>query len=293
MEREMAAFLRHLERERNVSPHTLRAYSIDIAQLRGHAEAELGRKPRLHDIDHLLVRSFLASLHARGVSKTSAARKLASVRTFMRFLCREGLLARNPARPLVSPRLDRRIPSHLAEGDVAEILDAPLEGETALRTRAILELLYGAGLRCGELVGLDLGDLDLDARLIRVLGKGGKERIVPFGTRADEALTAYLTWRKSRHPPTDAVFVNLRGGRLTDRSVRTLVRQRIRQTAITLRVTPHTLRHAFATHLLERGADLRAIQELLGHASLSTTQRYTHVNARHLLSVYGKAHPRA
>ena len=293
MEREIAAFLRHLERERNVSPHTLRAYTSDVAQFRGHAEAELKHKPRLRDIDHLLVRSFLASLHARGVSKTSAARKLASVRTFLRFLCREGLLARNPARPLVSPRLDRRIPSHLAEGDVAQILDAPLEGETEIRTRAILELLYGAGLRCGELVGLDLGDLDLGARLVRVLGKGGKERIVPFGTRAGEALSAYLAWRRELHPRTDAVFVNLRGGRLSDRSVRTLVRQRIRQTALSLRVTPHTLRHAFATHLLERGADLRAIQELLGHASLSTTQRYTHVNARHLLSVYEKAHPRA
>jgi integrase/recombinase XerC len=289
----MAAFLLHLERERNVSPHTLRAYSIDITQFRSHAEAELGRKPRLQDVDHLLVRSFLASLHARGVSKTSAARKLASVRTFFRFLCREGLLARNPARPLVSPRLDRRIPSHLSESDVAQILDAKVEGETEVRTRAILELLYGAGLRCGELVGLDLGDLDLDARLIRVLGKGSKERIVPFGTRAGEALTAYLAWRKTRRRRTDALFVNLRGDRLTDRSVRNLLRQRIRQTAVSLRVTPHTLRHAFATHLLERGADLRAIQELLGHASLSTTQRYTHVNARHLLSVYGKAHPRA
>jgi integrase/recombinase XerC len=293
MEREIEAFRLHLDRERNVSAHTLRAYTIDLEQFRTHAQAELGRRPRLADLDHLLLRSFLASLYARGLSKTSTARKLATLRTFFRFLCREGLLARNPARPLLSPRLERRIPTHLSESDVSRILDSGFEQEPDLRTRAILELLYGAGLRCGELIRLDLGDIDLQARLLRVLGKGAKERIVPYGQRAAEALGLYLPWRRALCPPTDALLVNLRGGRLTDRSVRSIVRRRIRQVALSARVTPHTLRHAFATHLLERGADLRAIQELLGHASLSTTQRYTHVNARHLLSVYSKAHPRA
>ncbi len=293
MQREIEAFRRHLERERNVSAHTLRAYTIDLEQFRAHAQAELGRSPRLPDLDHLLVRSFLASLHARGVSKTSTARKLAALRTFFRFLCREGLLKRNPARPILSPRLERRIPTHLSESDVGRILDTASGRRPDARASAILELLYGAGLRVGELVQLELGDVDREGRLLRVLGKGAKERIVPYGQRAAEALGLYLPWRRALGATTDALFVNQQGGRLTDRSVRLIVHRRIQQVALAARVTPHTLRHAFATHLLERGADLRAIQELLGHASLSTTQRYTHVNARHLLSVYSKTHPRA
>jgi len=293
MEEAIAAFLRYLDRERNASPHTRRAYGQDLEQFSAHARTELGRDARVTEIDHLLVRSYLAGLHRQGLSKSSAARKLASLRAFFRYLCREGIVERNPARALLSPRVARRIPTHLSEADVAQIVDFTPERESDWRTRAILELLYGAGLRCGELVALDTDDLDAATRLVRVRGKGDKERIVPYGSHAQEAITAYLRWRAAQSPPSEALLVNARGGRLSDRSVRTLLRLRILSVATTLKVTPHTLRHAFATHLLERGADLRAIQELLGHASLSTTQRYTHVNARHLLSVYVKSHPRA
>jgi integrase/recombinase XerC len=293
VEKAIGAFLRYLDRERNASPNTQRAYRQDLVQFVAHTEAELGRVPRLKEVDHLLVRSYLAGLHRQGLSKVSAARKLSSLRAFFRYLCREGVVERNPARALLSPRVARRIPTHLSEADVAQIVELAPTRDSDWRTRAILELLYGAGLRCGELVALDLDDIDAGARLIRVHGKGDKERIVPYGSRAQEALAAYLRWRATLAPAGSALIVNSRGGRLSDRSVRTLLRRRILAVALALKVTPHTLRHAFATHLLERGADLRAIQELLGHASLSTTQRYTHVNARHLLNVYGKSHPRA
>lgn len=293
MEKGIVAFLRYLDRERNASPHTQRAYQQDLVQFTAHARSELGRAVRASEVDHLLVRSYLASLHRQGLSKASSARKLASLRAFFRFLSREGIVARNPARALLSPRVARLLPTHLSEADVAQIVDFKPERESDWRTRAILELLYGAGLRCGELVALDIDDLDGAARLVRVRGKGDKERIVPYGAHAQEAITAYLHWRAAQGPRSEALLVNVRGGRLSDRSVRTLLRRRLLSVATALKVTPHTLRHAFATHLLERGADLRAIQELLGHASLSTTQRYTHVNARHLLSVYGKSHPRA
>ena len=236
---------------------------------------------------------FLARLHARGLKKSSSARKLAGLRTFFRWLCREGVLTKNPARALLSPRTERRIPTHLEESEVATLLDLPGDGVVAVRGRALLELLYATGLRCAELVSLDLGEVDLEARMARVVGKGRKERVVPFGGRARDAVKAWLPLRLALSPESDALFVNQRGGRLTDKSVRNLVAHRIRQVAITRKVTPHTLRHSFATHLLERGADLRTIQELLGHASLSTTQRYTHVNTRHILDIYRKTHPRA
>lgn len=288
-----AAFVRHLERERNASPHTVRAYASDLEQFRAYLEAELHREPRPRDVDHLLIRAFLATLHDRGLRKVSAGRKLASLRTFFRFLCREGVLERNPARALVSPRLERRIPAHLEEVEVGDLLAAPGDGDAAVRTRALLEILYATGIRCSELVGLDLSDVDLEGRMVRVLGKGRKERVVPFGQPAHVALVAYLGVRARIRPPSEAVFVNRRGGRLTDRAVRLAVARRVREVALQRRITPHSLRHSFATHLLERGADLRAIQELLGHSSLSTTQRYTHVNARHILDVYRKTHPRA
>jgi integrase/recombinase XerC len=287
------AFLRHLERERNASPHTIRAYGEDLAQFAAYLEAEIGRAPRPGDVDHLLIRGFLAELHRRGVRKVSAARKLAGLRTFFRYLCREGRLATNPARALLSPRLEKRIPSVLDEAQVGALLDVPGDDAAARRARAILELLYATGIRCAELVGLDLGEVDLAARMIRVLGKGRKERVVLFGTRAGDALSAWLEQRSRLRPKTDAVFVNARGGRLTDRSVRAIFSRRVQQVALAKKCSPHTLRHSFATHLLTRGADLRAIQELLGHASLSTTQRYTHVDTRHLLEVYKKTHPRA
>jgi len=286
-------FLRHLSLEKNASPHTVKAYGDDLHQFLAYARAELRQDPVPGDVDHLLIRSFLAHLHARGLKKASSARKLAGLRTFFRWLCREGVLARNPARALLSPRTERRIPTHLEENEVAALLDLPGEGIVAVRGRALLELLYATGLRCAELVSLDLAEVDFDARMVRVVGKGRKERVVPFGGRARSAVKAWLPVRADLSPDSDALFVNQRGGRLTDRSVRALVSHRVRQVAITRKVSPHTLRHSFATHLLERGADLRTIQELLGHTSLSTTQRYTHVNARHILDIYRKTHPRA
>lgn len=293
MKKAVAAFLRHLDRERNASAHTVRAYRQDLEQFTAHLAEELHREPRPRDVDHLLIRSFLARLHRKGLKKSSAARKLAGLRTFFRYLCREGALETNPARALVSPRTEKRIPVHLEEGEIAVLLDFPAEHDKDLRSRAILELLYATGIRCAELVGLDLSEVDLSARMVRVLGKGRKERVVPFGARACEALLAYLPARGRARPKSDALFVNANGGRLTDRSVRQTVSDRVRAVALARRISPHSLRHSFATHLLERGADLRAIQELLGHASLSTTQRYTHVNARHLLEIYKKTHPRA
>ncbi len=287
------AFLRHLERERNASRHTIRAYGDDLNQFSDYLEGVLGRAPRPEGVDHVLIRGFLAELHRRGLKKTSSARKLAGLRTFFRFLCREGVLERNPARALQSPRLEKRIPAPLDEAQVEALLDVPGDGVASLRARALLELLYATGIRCAELVGLDVGEVDLEARMVRVLGKGSKERIVPFGTRARTALRAWLRARLGLRPKTNAVFINLRGGRLSDRSVRALLGRRVRQVSLTRRCSPHTLRHSFATHLLARGADLRAIQELLGHASLSTTQRYTHVDTRQLLEVYKKTHPRA
>jgi integrase/recombinase XerC len=293
VKRAIAAFVRHLERERNASPHTRRAYEKDLEQFLVHARGQLGREPAPRDVDHLLIRSFLARLHERGLKKVSAARKLAALRTFFRFLCREGVLDKNPARVLASPRVERRIPVHLEEDEVAAFLDVPGEGLAPSRARAILELFYATGIRCGELVGLDLEDVDRPARMVRVLGKGRKERVVPFGQAAAKALDGYLRERQRLQSRSEAVFVNQRGGRLTDRYIRYVVAARVTAVAGARRISPHALRHSFATHLLERGADLRSIQELLGHASLSTTQRYTHVNARHILDVYQKTHPRA
>jgi integrase/recombinase XerC len=293
VKRAIAAFVRHLERERNASAHTRRAYRKDLEQLLAHARVELGKEPTPHDVDHLVIRSFLARLHERGLKKVSAARKLAALRTFFRYLCREGVLERNPARALLSPRTERRIPVHLEEDEIQALLDVPGEGLAPARARAILELFYATGIRCGELVGLDVEDVDTGARMVRVLGKGRKERVVPYGQPAARVLQAYMEERAGTHPTSDALFVNKRGGRLTDRYVRYIFANRVLQVAGARRVSPHALRHSFATHLLERGADLRSIQELLGHASLSTTQRYTHVNARHILDVYRKTHPRA
>ena len=286
-------FLIHLDRERNASPHTIRAYGEDVAQFVTYLGEQSGREPRPQDADHLSVRGFLAALHAGGIRRVSAARKLASLRTFFRYLCREGILDRNPASAILSPRLERRIPSHLEEEETDVLLDIPGADDASVRARALLELLYATGIRCAELVGLDLPEVDLDARMVRVLGKGRKERVVPFGTRARDAVIAYLPARARALPRSEALFVNRRGGRLTDRSVRAILGARVRQVALAKRISPHSLRHSFATHLLGRGADLRTIQELMGHASLSTTQRYTHVDMRRILDIYSKSHPRA
>jgi len=290
---EIANFLRHLQAERNASPHTVRAYGADLEDFAVYLQAAEGRAPRLESIDHLAIRAYLASLHDRGLSKVSASRRLAALRSFFRFLCREGRLTINPARALLSPRVPRRIPARLEEADISLLLDVKGDRLSDRRDRAILELLYATGMRCSELVGLDTMAVDIEARMLRVLGKGRKERIVPFGKPARAALLSYLEIRQATRTRSEALFVNRSGGRLTDRSVRRMMSQRVRSVALKQRVSPHGLRHAFATHLLERGADLRAIQELLGHASLSTTQRYTNVNTRQILESYRKAHPKA
>src|SRR5512143_3928798 len=207
-----AAFLRHLERERNASPNTIRAYGEDLAQFTAYLSGELGREPRPEDADHLAIRGFLAELHRRGLAKSSSARKLAGLRTFFRYLCREGRLEANPARLLATPRQEKRIPAVLDEAEVGALLDMPGDALASVRGRAILELLYATGMRCAELVSLDVGEVDLGARMVRVVGKGRKERVVLFGQRAREALAAWLARRRTVRPRTDALFLNARGG---------------------------------------------------------------------------------
>jgi integrase/recombinase XerC len=238
-----------------------------------------------------LIRAWLAALHARGLAPASVARKLAAVRSCYRFLVRRGVIEGNPAREARSPRQPRRLVSFLPIDEATQLVDGKaIGGRSRARDLAILELLYASGLRVSELAGLDLDDVDRGERAVRVLGKGSKERIVPYGGAASRALESWLGERGEARGP---LFTNARGGRLTVRSVHTIVRRSARAAGITRRVSPHTLRHTFATHLLEGGADLRAIQELLGHSRLSTTQRYTHVGAEQLMKVYDRAHPRA
>jgi tyrosine recombinase XerC len=289
------AFLQYLAAERGASPHTLRSYAADLAELgRFLHGAKMGR---LVAADARTLRAYLAWLHGRGLAKSSIARKLATARSCFRFLARRGYIAANPARQVASPRLPRRLPSFLPKDESKELLDAPVEDSAAgRRDRALLELLYASGLRVAECCGLDVEDLDRRHGTVRVLGKGGKERVVPVGDAALDALDAYLSvagGRDRRGAGSGPLFRNPRGGRLTTRSVRSIVRRRARAAGIARRVTPHTLRHTFATHLLGEGADLRLIQELLGHSRLSTTQRYTHVSPEHLMKVYDAAHPRA
>ena len=306
-----ASFLTDLEERRGASPHTVRSYRSDLADFLEYldavsaddtAEAEPAAPPTVNSVDIALLRSYLASLHERGLGRTTAARKLAALRSFYRYLGRIGAVERDAARAVRAPKTPRRIPQRLELGEVEELLHAP-DPATARGKRdlAILELLYGTGVRVSELVGLDLTDLQRNSRILRVLGKGGKERVVPFGEVAADALGDYLSARGelaaagSGAGASEAVFLNARGGRLTDRSVRTIVRRYLGEAGIAHlagKATPHTLRHAFATHLLDRGADLRAIQELLGHASLATTQKYTQVSTARLFEVYAKSHPR-
>jgi integrase/recombinase XerC len=289
------AFLQYLAAERGASPHTLRSYAADLAELGRFLHA--AKMGGLAAADARTLRAYLAWLHGRGLAKSSIARKLATARSCFRFLARRGYIAANPARQVASPRLPRRLPSFLPKDESKELLDAPVEDSAAgRRDRALLELLYASGLRVAECCGLDVEDLDRRHGTVRVFGKGGKERVVPVGDAALDALDAYLSaagGRDRRGAGSGPLFQNPRGGRLTTRSVRSIVRRRARAAGIARRVTPHTLRHTFATHLLGEGADLRLIQELLGHSRLSTTQRYTHVSPEHLMKVYDAAHPRA
>ncbi|MCM2358088.1 MAG: tyrosine recombinase XerC [Geobacteraceae bacterium] len=292
MHGEIDAFSRYLAIERNVSPHTLDSYASDLGQFLEFVRRERGAGAGAAEVDHLLIRRWLALLH-KDHKKSSIGRKLAAVRAFFKYLMREGMVAKNPAELVATPKKEKRLPFHLNIDEVTALVEAPGDRDLLpLRDRAILETLYSCGIRVSELTGLDVGGLDLEEGLARVLGKGGKERLVPIGSYARRAIAAYLAARN--HPGHDAPFlVNARGGRLTSRSVARIVDKYIVKLATIKKISPHTLRHTFATHLLEGGADLRAIQELLGHASLSTTQKYTHVSIDRLMEVYDKAHPKA
>ena len=288
MKSPVTAFLRYLEVEKNASPHTLRSYRADLVDFEAHLAAQ-SETPDTADVR--AVRGWLAALHRRGLDPTSVARKLAAVRSFYRFLVRRGAIERNPARELRGPRPSRKLVGFLPIDETDALVGArALGGSARERDVAILEMLYATGLRVSELAGLDLESVDRDARTVRVLGKGRKERIVPYGAAAARALEAYLGRRATRSGP---VFTRARGGRLGVRSIRAVVGRAAAAAGVTRRVTPHTLRHTFATHLLDGGADLRVIQELLGHSRLSTTQRYTHVGADQLMKVYDAAHPRS
>ena len=309
-------FLNYLRSVRNASPHTLRSYETDLTQFVAFLSPPGLEPPPLQEITHLLIREFVASLHDHNLEKTSIARKLAAVRSFFKFAVREGLVQRNPARMIATPKLPKRIPSVLSAEDLNTFLDAVVAapagasnrskrrpGEDARllvrRDRAILEMLYASGLRVSELTGMNLADMDRKELMLRVRGKGRKERIVPYGGKAQQALEAYeplraeILRKAGSRGDYQAVFLNHFGTRLTPRSVARIVKKYARLANINWDLHPHSLRHAFATHLLADGADLRAIQELLGHSSLSTTQRYTHASIRQLLEVYDKAHPRA
>jgi integrase/recombinase XerC len=289
---QIGAFCRYLDTERNVSPHTLSAYRLDLEQLADFVARETGDAARVGDVDHLMLRRYLALLGKRA-KKSSVGRKLAAIRSFFRFLVRRGVVAKNPAELIATPKKENRLPFHLDIDQVTTLVEAPQDADThALRDRAILEMLYSCGLRVSELTGLAIGDLDLSGGMVRVLGKGGKERIVPVGSRAIEAIRGYLQGR-SELAGSGPLFLNTRGQRINRRSVARIVDAHVLRIAAFKRISPHILRHTFATHMLEGGADLRAIQELLGHASLSTTQKYTHVSIDRLMEVYDKAHPKA
>jgi integrase/recombinase XerC len=341
MKTAISNYLEYLHAVKNSSPHTISNYGKDLEQFLAYLSPPGLQPPALEAINHNTIREFVGHLHDHGLQKSSIARKLASLRSFFKYCVREGHLKENPARLVPTPKLPKRIPSVLSAEDMNGFLDQlaemggtsgaaigsdlpvgsrrPLEtplpkprrklhDESLLlrRDRAIIELLYAAGLRVSELTGLNLVDVDQKERILRVRGKGGKERIVPYGSKAQEALDKYwpvrgqllieASERRSRQrvaPHTEAIFLNYTGRRLTQRSVGRIVKKYVRLVNINWDLHPHSLRHAFATHLLADGADLRAIQELLGHQSLSTTQKYTHASIRQLMDIYDKSHPHA
>ena len=298
MRKKIAQFLNHLKLERNSSPHTIKGYREDLESFAEYFAEEDGSTPEPERIEAVELRGFLSALHDAGYAKTSIARKLASLRSFYRFGQREGWADSNPARALRNPRKGRKLPHFLSTEEIGKLLDAPpAEMKLGLRDRAILETLYSAGLRVSELVGLCDGDLDFSQGILRVRGKGRKERLAPLGSYATRALQMWMQARElsSKEPSgRDApVFVNRFGTRLTTRSVGRMLEKYLQETGLDSRTSPHTLRHSFATHLLDRGADIRSVQELLGHKSLVTTQIYTHVSTANLREAYEKAHPRA
>ena len=285
---------------RGLSPHTARAYGRDLKVFTDFLRAAEGALPAPEAVTPMMVQGFAAHLRGRGLAPASAARALSAVRGLFADLAERGAVPANPAAQVVGPKRPKRLPRHLSEPDMAALLESPRgEGRLAVRDRALLETMYASGIRVGEAAGLDVPDLRLDEGLIRVRGKGNKERIVPVGAKAREALTHYLAlwgpWRaKGRREPARApLFLNPGGDRLTSRGLAFILARRLSESGVFSRISPHGVRHSFATHLLDAGADLRAIQELLGHASLSTTQRYTHVSLAHLDRAYRAAHPRA
>jgi integrase/recombinase XerC len=295
------AFLQHLKYEKNCAANTFNSYSRDLEEFLGFLSRDDATKEiPLAQIDHITIREFLASLRFKGNQKSSVARKLAAIRSLFRFLHREGTIEQNPARLVRTPRVPKRNPRFLSENEIETILELPDRStERGARDSSMLELLYATGIRVSELVGLNLEDCSLRQQLVKVKGKGRKERLVPFGDKTSEALIQYLdirrrllTRKKTCREP-NAFFLNLRGERITARSVQRILQQYIEQSARIMKVHPHLFRHSFATHLLNRGADLRSIQELLGHESLSTTQKYTHLAIEELIKTYQAAHPRA
>jgi len=306
----LKAFLAYLRLNRHVSPHTVRAYDGDITQYLAWVAGEKQRKMSEltpADLDLTSARLHLAELNKAGKARSSVARKLSALRTFVKYLRREEVIDHDPTLMAVAPKRDQTIPTYLSEPEMARLIEAPSTADPlGRRDRAILELFYASGLRLSEMVGIDLEDLNLPGRMVRVMGKGGKERLLPFNHSAAKAVRAWLADRAAilagrkrpqptsrKHKADDPLFLNARGGRLTGRSVDRMLRRYVALCSTRMGISPHAMRHSFATHLLQRGADLRAIQELLGHSRLSTTQRYTHVNAAQLIDVYRKSHPRA
>lgn len=286
MKQYLSQFFTYLEIEKNYSSHTILNYRLDLEEF-----VKFLDKKSFESVEYVDLRRFLAELKARNLKPRSLARKLSTLRSFFKFLQREKLIKSNPAKLLVTPKLDKPLPHFMSEEETVRLIEAPKAGKiNSLRDKAIFELLYSTGIRVSELVGLDVNDIDFFGNIIKVMGKGKKERMVPVGEAALKALKEYLDSRKVDH---SFVFANKGGTRLTDRSVRNIINKYILEQAGSQHVTPHMFRHSFATHLLNNGADLRSVQELLGHANLSTTQIYTHLTTDKLKKVYDQAHPRA
>jgi integrase/recombinase XerC len=294
MRKELGQFLSFLKHEKNASPHTIASYQRDLLQLASYLEE---RNVKLKGIDNIVLRGFLARLQERKNKKSTVARKLAAIRSFLQFCMKKKWVEDNPAKIVATPKQEKHVPSFLSEDEMTEFLDLPdSQMPLDLRDKCLLELLYATGIRVSELVGINLEDVDFSERLIRIRGKGKKERLVPFGKKAEDSLSSYIRARTQINRgeiDEEALCLNYRGERLTARSVERTVDKYIRITALRRKISPHSLRHSFASHLLSRGADLRVIQELLGHESLATTQKYTHLDLRQLLKVYKKSHPRS
>ena len=290
MNRATEKFLEYLAQEKIFSPHTVRSYHIDLEQFFEFVNDRLGGKD-LKAMRREDIRDFLGFIMRYGYERRSAARKLSTIKSFFKFLVREKLADFNPARDVKTPKIEKRLPGFLTQYQAQKALQIIGDDEASCRNRAIIETLYGAGLRAAELVGLDIDDIDFTSEIMRVKGKGNKERILPLGSYAKDAIQTYLKKRENKE--NWAIFLNQQGKRLTTRSIQNIVNKQLSKVSEVTGTNPHILRHSFATHLLERGADLRAVQELLGHASLSTTQIYTHLSVERLKKIYDQAHPRS